>query len=87
MVTKAINQAVRVVRVRFDNAASVYLMGKFNNWSNLATPLTYIGNRLWEVTLPAEADLREIGFFVWQKGQQFGHFLRHDEEGPTPQLT
>jgi hypothetical protein len=46
VVTKATSKAVRVVNVRFENAAAVFLVGKFNNWSTRATPLVYLGNRV-----------------------------------------
>jgi hypothetical protein len=46
VVTKATSKAVRVVNVRFENAAAVFLVGKFNNWSTRATPPVYLGNRV-----------------------------------------
>jgi hypothetical protein len=77
-------KAVRIVNARFENAAAVYLVGKFNNWSTLATPLVYLGNWIWQARLPLEADLREVGFFVWKQGSRLGQFVREDEWPSSP---
>ncbi len=75
-----------VIRVCFPDAADVRLVGRFNNWSNVATPLVHLGGWLWEARLPLEAELRDVCFFVWRQGERFGR-LFHEDATPasTPQ--
>ena len=80
MVIQKIGDAFRVVNAHFDNAAAVYLVGPFNNWSTLATPLVHLGSSVWHARLPLEADLKGLGFFVWKQGSRMGRFVRQDEQ-------
>ena len=68
----------QVVRASFPTAAAVYVMGTFNNWSTLATPLTEVAEGLWEAALPVGTELRDVLFFVWEQGQKFGRVLAAD---------
>jgi hypothetical protein len=79
MVIQKMGNAFRVVNARFENATAVYLVGQFNNWSTLATPLVNLGSSVWHARLPLEADLKGLGFFVWKQGARLGRFVRQDE--------
>jgi hypothetical protein len=72
-------RGTRAIYVRFADAAEVYLVGAFNNWSTLATRLVRVGDSLWKGTVPRAADLHGLGFFVFQNGQSFGRFFREDQ--------
>jgi 1,4-alpha-glucan branching enzyme len=69
---------VRVVRARFPEATEVWLLGEFNNWSTVATPMTCLGGGVWEARLEAAAGPRQICFFVFDAGQRFGRLVRGD---------
>jgi 1,4-alpha-glucan branching enzyme len=75
--------AGHVIHVHFPKAKEVCVMGKFNNWSTVATPLQHLGNWIWQVTLPLEAELCEMRFFVMNHGEYFGRLFRPDQ---MPQL-
>lgn len=70
MVTR--DQGKVVVRTSVPNAQDVHLIGPFNNWSNLATPMTRRLSGDWEVTLPDDAELAGSCFFVWDRGRPLG---------------
>jgi hypothetical protein len=79
MHTIATGAETRTIHVRLEDAAEVYLLGKFNNWSTLATPMNHVGDWLWEATVPAGVEAGDVGFFVWEWGRRFGRFLRYDQ--------
>ena len=69
------------IHVRFFEAHEVCVLGKFNNWSTVDTPLTHLGDWMWGATLPLEADLAELRFFVKRQGECFGRLFRMGETG------
>ena len=61
------------VRARFPEALEVYLVGSFNDWSTVATPMETRNSGHWEVRLPNGSDLRGYFFFVWDVGRRLGN--------------
>ena len=44
-------QMIRVIRVEFPMAYAVCLVGAFNNWSTVDTPMVPVGSGMWEARL------------------------------------
>jgi hypothetical protein len=61
--------------LRFRNAMAVTVMGEFNNWSNISTPLTQVGPDLWEVHAEDRSALGRLRFFVWDHGMLYGRIV------------
>ncbi len=84
MVVQMNTEGVWKVLARFPNALGVYILGEFNNWSTTATPLRAMGQGDWEGNLPGRSEEAQVCFFVWERGQRFGHVMAHDVEGEIP---
>jgi len=69
-------QMIRVIRAKFPAAADVHLLGEFNDWSTVATPMMFVGVGIWEARLDASAQLRNVWFLVLDTGQRFGRLVR-----------
>jgi 1,4-alpha-glucan branching enzyme len=67
------------IKVHVPRAKEVCVMGRFNNWSTVATPLRHLGNWVWQVTLPLEAELSDMRFFIMNQGEFFGRMFRPDQ--------
>lgn len=67
-----------VVRARFPGAQAVSLLGPFNNWSTIATPMRRRGPDLWEACLSGPQPPRELRYFVWEPGCVGGRLHHHD---------
>ncbi len=80
----ASSDSALTIQLRFPNAREVYLLGEFNNWSTIATPLRHIGDWVWEVTVPLGSPLRQLHAFVWEQGRGFGRLRRVDAAGSLP---
>jgi len=65
----------RAVLLAFPHADWVCAIGKFNNWSTTATPLTRIGENEWELQMPRESELEQLSFFVIAEGDRFGRVM------------
>jgi hypothetical protein len=63
----------QVLQARFDDARQVYVLGRFNNWSTTATPMTPVGRDLWVARVPGDTSPDELSFFVWSFSEPFGH--------------
>ncbi len=75
---------MRTIRLRIPHAREVFLLGDFNNWSTVATPLRHIGGWMWEATVPAGSAMKQMAVFVIEQGQAVGRLCRLDETGePT----
>ena len=67
------------ILMSFPRADSVYAMGKFNNWSTVATPLNKINEDQWELrVLNRELEMERLSFFVIERGARHGHVLIAD---------
>ena len=57
-------------------ADSVCAIGEFNNWSTVATPLSKTNVDEWELRLPPDVEIDQLGFFfVIAKGALFGRVI------------
>lgn len=65
------------VRVRVVGAQAVHLLGRFNNWSTVATPMQRGPGDAWETVLPATVECDDLRCFVWRPGEIYGH-LHHE---------
>ena len=70
-----VEKKLQRVLLRFPNAIAVSVMGEFNNWSNIETPLVPAGPELWELHIKHEAELRQLCFFVWDHGMLYGRMV------------
>jgi hypothetical protein len=68
-------QMIRVIRARFPRATGVCLLGEFNHWSTIATPMVRVGVGIWEARLDASDRLRGVWFFVFDTGERFGRLV------------
>lgn len=70
------------ISIQFDRpgADAVFLVGQFNNWSTLATPMRRLPSGIWQADLPAGTSVGRHSFFIFEDAQPFGRMLR----GPTP---
>jgi hypothetical protein len=63
------------ILMSFPNAASVFAIGEFNDWSTVATPLTKAGDDQWEFQVPPDIDLEHLSFFVIGEGALMGRVI------------
>lgn len=75
---------LQTVRTRIPDAAAVFLVGDFNNWSTAATPMHHVGQGEWEIHLSTSQRIERFCFFVWRQDQPFGHILRCESAPPVP---
>jgi hypothetical protein len=66
---------IRVIHAQFPAASAVNMVGKFNDWSTVATPMMLVGVGVWEARLDASAQLRDVWFFVLDAGQRLGRLV------------
>ena len=78
-------QMIRVIRVEFPMAYAVCLVGAFNNWSTVDTPMVPVGSGMWEARLEASIPPQSVWFFVYDAGRRFGHLVRGSPADYTPQ--
>jgi hypothetical protein len=76
---------IRVIRVQFPTACEVCLVGAFNNWSTVDTPMVLVGAGMWEVRLEASIPPQSLWFFVYDAGRRFGRLVRGSPANYTPQ--
>lgn len=72
-----------VIRARLPGAARAYLVAPCNNWSTIASPMTWCGDDDWEITLPADASLEPHCFYVRESGDRWGRIV--GASAPTAQ--
>jgi hypothetical protein len=70
------------IRVKLKGADAVFLVGEFNNWSTVRTPMTSLHNGLWEITLPLFDRIHDLCFFVWEPHSLYGRLMREHEIHP-----
>lgn len=67
------------LRVKFPEAESVYLVGPFNNWSTVDTPMERTASGDWTTSLPVGEYHCPFSFFVWDHNATYGRVVRDDQ--------
>ena len=66
------------VRVRLPWATEVFLVGEFNHWSTVTTPMKHVGDGVFETHLPAGTTLGRFCFYVLGDGISAGKIIHHE---------
>ncbi len=76
MVRRGKDEALVVVRACFPHAQAVSLMGPFNNWSTVATPMRQASDGTWGVAVEKTCLADRLSFFVWPHKASGGFVCR-----------
>lgn len=57
----------------------MHVLGPFNNWSTVATPMRRGTDGVWEAELATMPTTEALRFFVWPLGEITGRLRQADE--------